>query len=282
MKKLLEALQVKPGSAVKLAKQDPGKTPGAGKKSECVELLDKNMKRMYELQQYLYADRRYALLIVLQALDAGGKDGTIRHVMSGVNPQGCEVVSFKVPSTEELEHDFLWRVHKAVPRRGDIGIFNRSHYEDVLVTRVHKLVPKPVWSKRYDQINSFERILVDNNVRILKFFLHISKDAQKERFEERIHDPAKNWKISLADFKEREYWDEYTKAYEDALTKTSTEWAPWYIVPADKKWYRNFAVSQVIVHALESLDLKYPAPSVDLSKIELDGVKVSAGKASGG
>jgi PPK2 family polyphosphate:nucleotide phosphotransferase len=281
MTKAIQELQVKPGTTVKLSKFDTSSTHGAGKKSECADLLEKNLRRMYELQELLYADRRYALLIVLQALDAGGKDGTIRHVMSGVNPQGCDVVSFKVPSVEESEHDFLWRIHKAAPRRGDIGIFNRSHYEDVLVTRVHKLVPKEVWSKRYEQINAFERILVENNVHILKFFLHISRDEQKQRFEQRIHDPAKNWKISLADFNERKYWSEYTKAYEEALAKTSTEWAPWYVIPSDKKWYRNFAVSSLIVHALEAMDLKYPAPSIDLSKVELDGVKVASGKAAG-
>jgi PPK2 family polyphosphate:nucleotide phosphotransferase len=222
-----------------------------------------------ELQHLLYADRRHSLLIVLQALDAGGKDGTIRHVMSGVNPQGCEVTSFKAPSHEDLDHDFLWRVHHAVPRRGDIGIFNRSHYEDVLVVRVHKIVPKSVWPERYEQINDFEKMLTANGVTILKFFLHISKDEQLRRFQSRLSDPAKNWKLSLPDFSEREHWDEYMEAYEDALTKCSTKNAPWYVIPSNQKWFRNYAISCIVIEALERMKLKFPPASIDVSQIKL-------------
>jgi PPK2 family polyphosphate:nucleotide phosphotransferase len=276
MKSLADRVKIEPGSKVHLAKFDARASFGYSKGDSARALLQKNLRKLYELQALLYADRRYALLIVLQALDAGGKDGTIRHVMAGVNPQGCEVVSFKTPTAEELDHDFLWRVHRAVPRRGNIGIFNRSHYEDVLIARVHNLVPKSVWSERYDQINAFEKILVENNTRILKFFLHISKDEQKARFEERIQNPVKNWKISEADFLERNHWDEYVKAYEDVLEKCSTSYAPWFVIPADRKWFRNLAVSQIIVDALDSMKLRYPAPSIDLTRLTLDGAPVSA------
>ncbi len=215
----------------------------------------------------MWAQGEHALLIVLQALDAGGKDGVIRHVMSGVNPQGCQVTSFKVPTEEELEHDYLWRIHKATPRRGYIGIFNRSHYEDVLVVRVHNLVPEDVWQQRYEQINHFERLLADSGTTILKFFLYISKDEQKERFEARLRDPRKNWKFSVKDVKERGYWDDYVRAYEDALGRCSTPWAPWYIVPANRKWYRNLVISQAIVETLEKLDMHYPPPLPDADTI---------------
>lgn len=257
---------VKPGSKVQLEDWDSGDTFGIVRDDDA---LAKNLQHLRELQQLLYADRRHALLIVLQALDAGGKDGTIRHVMSGVNPQGCEVTSFKAPSSEELQHDFLWRIHKAVPRLGDIGIFNRSHYEDVLIARVHQLVPKKVWSKRYRQINDFERILTDNRLTILKFFLHISKDEQKKRFEERLENPTKNWKLSSPDFAERQHWDEYMRAYEVALRKCSTDWAPWYVIPADNKWFRNYAIATIITQTLDGLKLKYPAATIDVSKVEL-------------
>ena len=203
-------------------------------------------------------------------MDAGGKDGTIRHVMTGVNPQGCKVTSFKAPSDEEIDHDFLWRIHKAVPGKGEIGIFNRSHYEDVLIVRVHDLVPKSVWSKRYAQINAFEQNLATSNATILKFYLHISKDEQKERFQERIDRPEKNWKVNPADFEERKYWDDYTRAYEEMLKRCSTDVAPWFVIPSNKKWFRNFAVSQIIVEALEALDMKYPKPTCDVSKIVLE------------
>ena len=197
----------------------------------------KLLKRLDDLQYLFYAVKKRALLIVLQGIDTGGKDGTIRHVMSGVSPQGCRVTSFKSPTPEELAHDFLWRIHAAVPEKGDFGIFNRSHYEDVLVVRVHKLVPKKVWKARYDEINAFEKLLVENRVHIVKFFLHISKDEQKKRLEARITDPQKSWKISAADFAERKYWDDYVSAYEEALSRCSTESAPWFVIPANHKWF---------------------------------------------
>jgi PPK2 family polyphosphate:nucleotide phosphotransferase len=203
-------------------------------------------------------------------MDAGGKDGTIRHVMSGLNPQGCRVSSFKVPTEEELAHDYLWRIHRAVPGKGEIGIFNRSHYGDVLVVRVHNLVPKRVWSKRYDQINAFENILAENGVTIVKFFLHISKDEQKQRLQERLDDSSKHWKVSAADFEERKYWDDYTEAYEDVLSRCSTPWAPWYVIPANRKWFRNLAVAGILVSTLEDMDMRFPKSKLDLSKFSLD------------
>jgi PPK2 family polyphosphate:nucleotide phosphotransferase len=260
------ALRVKPGSRVKLVDRHANDTHGYNKEKAERE-LQRHQARMAELQELLYACKKQALLIILQALDAGGKDGTIRHVMSGVNPQSCQVTSFKAPTAEELGHDFLWRVHKAVPIKGNIGIFNRSHYEDVLVVRVHKLVPKSVWSRRYAYINGFERVLADSGVKILKFFLHISKDEQKRRFAERLADPNKMWKATPGDFEERKFWDDYIDAFEDALSKCSTEVAPWHVIPADKKWFRNLAVSQIVVEALESLNLKYPKLDFDPAKV---------------
>ena len=258
---------VEPGTKLRLSERDPGETFGIDRDDA---KLAKNLERLNEQQHLLYAEQKHALLIVLQALDAGGKDGTIRHVMSGVNPQGCQATPFKVPTAEEASHDFLWRIHQKIPAVGNIGIFNRSHYEDVLVVRVHNLVPKDVWSKRYEQINEFEKMLAQNRVTILKFFLHISKDEQKKRFEERLNDPAKNWKLSLPDFKEREHWDEYMKAYQKALRKCSTDWAPWYVIPANHNWYRNYFISDIIVRTLESMKLQYPAPAIDVSKIKLE------------
>jgi PPK2 family polyphosphate:nucleotide phosphotransferase len=258
-----------PGKKVKLDKWDPEDTLGWEKNHKMKASLAKMIEKLDALQYLLYAEHKRALLIVLQGLDAAGKDGTIRHVMSGVNPQGCRVTSFKKPTSEEMTHDFLWRVHKAVPPIGDIGIFNRSHYEDVLIARVHNLVPKDVWSKRYDEINDFERTLEGNNVKILKFFLHISKDEQKRRFQQRIDDKNRQWKISESDFAERKYWNDYTNAYEAALTKCSTPHAPWYIIPSNKKWFRNLAVSHIVVETLEEFDMKFPPPTVDVSKIKL-------------
>ena len=261
-------LLVPPGTPVRLNKHDPDQTLGWEKGGRTSDSLAKALKKLDRLQELLFAEKKRALLIVLQALDAGGKDGTIRHVMSGVNPQGCRVTSFKEPSAEEMEHDFLWRVHSAVPRCGDIGIFNRSHYEDVLVARVHNLVPKEVWSRRYDQINQFEAMLGENRVGILKFFLHISKDEQKKRFLKRIHDPHRVWKISEADFVERKYWDDYGVAYEAALGRCNTREAPWYIIPSNKKWFRNLAVSHIIVERLEQMHLHFPARSIDVKKLK--------------
>jgi PPK2 family polyphosphate:nucleotide phosphotransferase len=229
--------------------------------------LADDLERLRELQTLLFADGRFSLLVVLQAMDTGGKDGTIRHVMSGLNPAGCIVTSFKVPSSEEASHDFLWRIHKAAPARGMIGVFNRSHYEDVLVVRVHGLVPKRVWKARYRQINEFERHLTENGVTILKFYLHISKAEQAKRLRERISDKKKNWKFAAGDVEERKLWGKYQRAYEDALNRCSTPWAPWYVVPADRKWARDALVARTMVRALEGLSLRYPKPKVDLSKI---------------
>jgi PPK2 family polyphosphate:nucleotide phosphotransferase len=267
---LEKRFQVPPQEKFKLSGRDPEDTAGISNKEKCEATLAKNIDRLFELQTLLAASNQYAVLIVLQAMDAGGKDGTIRHVMTGLNPQACRVTSFKVPSGEEAAHDFLWRVHKAAPRRGEIEIFNRSHYEDVLVARVHKLVPKSVWQARYDQINQFEKILVDNKTIILKFFLHISKEEQKRRLKQRMQDPLKNWKISEADFAERKFWGEYVEAYEDALSRCSTKHAPWYVIPANKKWFRNLAVSQIIEDRMSALDMKYPPTKVDLSQIKME------------
>ena len=258
---------VKPGSKLRLKDCDPDETFGRrGTDKE----IEKTLERLRRLQLLLYADRRSALLIVLQALDAGGKDGTVRHVMSGVNPQGCQVTAFKVPTPEELAHDFLWRVHKAAPALGNIGIFNRSHYEDVLAVRVHKLAPKELWHKRFKHINDFEHMLTDHNVAILKFFLHISKDEQKKRLEARIQDPARNWKFSMSDIEERHHWDDYMKAYEDALEKCSTDRAPWYVIPANDKRFRNYLVAELVVRTLNNMGLKYPRPTIDMSKVVIE------------
>jgi PPK2 family polyphosphate:nucleotide phosphotransferase len=227
---------------------------------ECKVDTDKNIKRLIEMQELLYASGSHALLIVFQAMDAGGKDGAISHVFSGVNPQGCTVTPFKVPTPLEHRHDFLWRIHAAVPPKGMIGIFNRSQYESVLVERVHDLVPEKVWSRRYKQINSFEKLLNKEGTTILKFFLHISKDEQRRRLQARLDDKQKYWKFQPSDVKERGFWDQYTAAYEDALTNCSTKHGPWFVVPSDHKWFRNWVVSDTIVRALKKMDLKYPKP----------------------
>jgi PPK2 family polyphosphate:nucleotide phosphotransferase len=218
----------------------------------------------------LYAEHKHKVLIVLQAMDSGGKDGTIRHVFDGVNPQGVKVASFKVPTKEELDHDYLWRVHEHTPGKGEIVIFNRSHYEDVLVVRVHDLVPRPVWRRRFKHIRDFERILADEGTTILKFFLHIDLEEQKERFQARLDTPHKRWKFRLGDLEERKLWDSYHKAYEDAITKTSTKWAPWYIIPANRKWYRNLVISRIIVETLEGLDMSYPESKEDLEGVVIE------------
>lgn len=255
------------GQPVHLADYDPSDTGSYNDKDEAAQLLKDNRERMLKLQEVLYAEHKHALLIILQAMDAGGKDSTIRHVMHGVNPQGVQVTSFKVPTPEELDHDFLWRVHQHTPARGMFGIFNRSHYEDVLVVRVNELVPKSVWEKRYDHINTFERLLADSGVTILKFFLHISKKEQKERFMDRLTQPDKQWKFSMGDLPVREKWDQYMAAYEDVIERCNTKWAPWYIVPANKKWYRNLVISNVIVETLEKLDMHYPEPEPGLDQV---------------
>ncbi|MGE5177118.1 MAG: polyphosphate kinase 2 family protein [Hyphomicrobiales bacterium] len=259
--------QVRPGARVRLATIDPGHAAGLKDKDEAKIRLDADLERLRLLQQRLYADGRFALLVVLQAIDTGGKDGTIRHVMSGLNPAGCVVTSFKAPTSDELSHDFLWRIHRAVPAKGMIGVFNRSHYEDVLVVRVHDLVPKKVWKARYRQINEFERTLTENGVTILKFYLHISKDEQARRLRDRIQDPTKNWKFSVGDLAERKLWNRYRAAFEDALRECSTPWAPWYVVPANKKWARDRIVARIMVECLEGMKLRWPKPKTDLSKI---------------
>ncbi len=267
---MAQSIIVPPGTKVRLKDYDPDYTGEFKSKAETKKILKSIQNQMRELQELLYAESKWSVLIVLQAMDTGGKDGTIKNVMGSVDPQGCDVQNFKVPTPEELSHDFLWRAHKVTPAKGKIVIFNRSYYEDVLVVRVHNLVPKEVWSKRYDQINSFEKCLVENNTVILKFYLHISKDEQKKRLEERLNDPTKHWKFSEADLKERQYWNDYMDAYEDVLTKCSTDYAPWYIVPANKKWYRNVIVGETIVKRLKELNMKYPKPKTDLSKIVIE------------
>jgi PPK2 family polyphosphate:nucleotide phosphotransferase len=258
---------VKPGSTVELSAVDPGVKPKEIDKPEGKAALDKNAEKLEKLQYLLYAENRLSLLICLQGPDAAGKDGTISHVAHTMNPQGTRVHSFKVPSLLEASHDFLWRAHAQAPAKGELVIFNRSHYEDVLVARVHNLVPESVWQKRYDLINDFEKNLVENGTHILKFFLHISPDVQLARFGKRLEDPKRQWKISEADYTEQKLWPDYTKAYEAALSKTSTKHAPWFIVPSNHKWSRNLIVSQILVETLESLDMKTPAPSVDLDEI---------------
>ena len=263
---LRDKLLLRPDTRITLADRDPGETMGLDKEA-AAEKTEKNIARLDELQYLMYGEHRRALLVVLQGMDGAGKDGTIRHVMRGLNPQGCRVTSFKAPSAEEAEHDFLWRVHRVVPSSGEVAIFNRSHYEDVLAARVRKLVPKTVWTRRYDHINRFEQLLTDSDIVIAKFFLHVSKDEQGRRFEERLRDPTKQWKLSPSDFEDRKHWDDYVAAYEDALTRCSTSDAPWFIVPADKKWFRNFAVSRILVETLEALDMRFPKPTVDVSRI---------------
>ncbi len=259
---LREALVVKPGREVHLSDLDQKATFGFDKDSSA-DLIEKQLKRMASLQDRLWAEAKRSVLIVLQGIDAAGKDGTIQKVMEAFNPQGCNVSSFKQPSSDELAHDFLWRIHKRVPGKGEIGIFNRSHYEDVLVVRVHGIIPKSVWSKRYDQINEFERMLTESGTTVIKFFLSIDRDEQRERFQERYDDPAKRWKFSMGDLDERVLWDDYQAAFDDMLSKTSTEWAPWYVIPANRNWLRNLAVSTIVAKTLEDLDPAYP-PAPDL------------------
>ena len=266
---LSDRLRVKPGRTITLSDYNADATPGCRKKEDVDEIFEETTKKLAELQYLLYAENKRALLVVLQAMDTGGKDGTIRHVLTRLNPAGCDVKAFKAPTAPELDHDYLWRIHHAVPPRGEIGIFNRSHYEDVIAVRVHRLTPRAVWEKRFEQINLFEHFLVENNVTIVKIFLHISKGEQKQRLEERIKNPERHWKLSPADLAERKYWRQYQKAYEGALSRCSTKWAPWFIIPADKKWYRDHAVSQILLETLESMKMKFPKPTFDPSKLKL-------------
>ncbi|MFI5211850.1 MAG: polyphosphate kinase 2 family protein [Ignavibacteria bacterium] len=280
-------LRVKPGSKVNLKDFDTRYSADFKSKEDALDMLKQDIERLSELQDMLFAMNKYGLLIVFQAMDAAGKDGTIKHVMSGVNPQGCEVTSFKQPSVEELEHDFLWRINKALPKRGTISIFNRSHYEEVLVTRVHPeyilgqnipgidsvdKIDKSFWKARFRAINDFERQISENGTVILKFFLNVSKKEQKERFLARIDEPEKNWKFSAGDVKERLLWDKYMEAFEDALGNTSTEYAPWFIIPADKKWFMRAAVGDIIVGTLEQMNLSYPKLT-EKAKAEIQDAK---------
>jgi PPK2 family polyphosphate:nucleotide phosphotransferase len=258
---------VPPGRRVRLKHHDPGFTDNHENKKSALHEIFKIQQRMDALQFRLYAEQKRSLLICLQALDAGGKDGVVRHVIGSLNPQGCRVVGFKQPTPEEQAHDFLWRIEHQAPRRGEIVIFNRSHYEDVLVVRVHDLVSKKVWSQRYEQINDFERRLIANGTHILKFFLHISKEEQLRRFKKRLDDPERRWKISEADYAERKYWSDYLTAYEDALGKCSTGDAPWFVIPSDHKWFRNLAISKIILETMENLGIKLPVPTVNLADI---------------
>ena len=259
----------KPGAKIKLADIDPRQVHGEWTKESAGERIAANTERSRDLALRLYAENRRALLLVLQGMDTSGKDGTIRTVLTGINPQSFYISSFKQPSAEELDHDFLWRIHKSVPRHGEIGIFNRSQYEDVLVVRVHNLVPEDEWKSRYERINEFEKLLVEGRITIVKCFLHISKEEQRERLQARLDDPTKRWKFSSADLAERKLWDDYQAAYEDALAKCNTTHAPWNVIPSDRKWYRNLVVSELLKDTLEAMDPQFPP-----SEPGLDGVVV--------
>jgi PPK2 family polyphosphate:nucleotide phosphotransferase len=262
-----KAFRVEPDSKLKFNKLDPSYT-GKQESEEAAKVEIEALGHALAKQQaLLYAEHKHSILVVLQALDAGGKDGTIKHVFSTVNPQGVKVSAFKQPSSAELAHDFLWRVHPHVPGKGEIAIFNRSHYEDVLVTRVHKLIDKATWTARYRRIRDFEALLVENGTTILKFFLHISKEEQLARFAQRLEDPHRNWKISESDYSERALWDDYIAAFEEALEATSVKDAPWFVIPSNHKWFRNLAVSQIMADTMADLRLAYPAPTVDLDDI---------------
>jgi PPK2 family polyphosphate:nucleotide phosphotransferase len=273
----VEKFRVPEGSRFRLKDHDPADTGKFESKEEGRARLARGIARLRELQDRLYAQDRWAVLLIFQAMDAAGKDSTIEHVMSGVNPQGTQVFSFKAPSAEELDHDFLWRTSRCLPERGRIGIFNRSYYEEVLIVRVHpgilaaqkvpsELVGEDIWKQRYQDINTFERYLARNGIVIRKFFLNVSKDEQRERFLARLDDPEKNWKFALGDVKEREHWDEYMEAYEDMIAATSTDHAPWYVIPADRKWFMRMAVADAIVEALEGLKLEYPTVDEEKKK----------------
>jgi PPK2 family polyphosphate:nucleotide phosphotransferase len=265
----MERYRVKTGEAVRLVEFDPGED-GGFEKDAAQEQLKALNDELEALQELLYAEHKRKVLVVLQGMDTSGKDGAIRHVFEGVNPQGVRVASFKAPTPEELDHDYLWRIHREAPGKGEIVVFNRSHYEDVLIVRVHQLVPEAVWRRRYEQIRAFERMLVEEGATVVKFFLHISKDEQKERLQERLKTPEKQWKFNVGDLKERKLWDDYQRAYEEALRETSTDWAPWYIVPSDRKWVRNLVISTVLVKLLSDLKMEYPQPAQDLSGVVID------------
>jgi len=258
---------VEPGSKVDLGKIDASFRDKHESHEHALPEIEACSRKLRDLQYLMYAENRRSLLICLQGRDAAGKDGTINHVLGAMNPQGCTVTGFKVPSKEEAAHDFLWRYHKAAPARGQVAIFNRSHYEEVLVQRVHNMVPKKVWSKRYEHINDFERMLCENGTHILKFYLHIDPEEQLARFRQRIDDPTRHWKISDADYAERPFWDAYTRAFEAALEKCSTDHAPWFIIPSNHKWFRNLAISRIVTEVLDALGMKFPEPTVDINEI---------------
>ena len=267
----MKKYRIEPDSKVDLSKWDPeDSSEFDGNKEEGRAALAYLNGKLAELQEILYTEHKHKVLIVLQAMDTGGKDGAIRHVFKGINPQGVRVASFKVPSAIEMDHDYLWRIHQQTPGKGEMVIFNRSHYEDVLVVRVHKLVPEKVWKRRYQQINNFEKLLAEEGTTILKFYLDISAEEQKERLRARLEDPTKHWKFHPNDLKERQLWKEYLRAYEDALEKTSTRYAPWYIVPANKKWYRDLVIASVILETLKDLKMEYPQPQYDVASILRD------------
>jgi PPK2 family polyphosphate:nucleotide phosphotransferase len=265
-----QPLTVAPGTKFRLADFDAGYTGGIKNKKKAEQELDENIAALDDLGYRLYAENRRALLLVLQGMDTSGKDGTIRHVMRGFNPQSCQITSFKQPSIEELDHDFLWRVARAVPRKGHVGIFNRSHYEDVLVVRVHNLVPRKEWKTRYERINAFEKLVTSGGTTIVKVFLHISKEEQQRRLQSRLADPQKRWKFSRADLQERAFWDQYRRAYEAALTLCNARHAPWYIVPADHKWYRNLIVSRILRETLERMDPHFPPAEEGLEEVVVE------------
>jgi PPK2 family polyphosphate:nucleotide phosphotransferase len=268
MSNYMKKFIVTPGSKVRLKHFDPGDHGKHESHKKALPEIQKYVEKMEQLQYLMYAARKHSLLIVLQGLDAAGKDGVVRHILTGMNPAGCAAVGFKQPTPEELAHDFLWRVHPHVPTKGSVAIFNRSHYEDVLVVRVHQLVPEKVWSKRYDEINEFEKLIAtQNTTTILKFFLYISKEEQLARFAKRLDDPGRQWKISESDYKERDYWGDYIEAFEDVLNRTSTERAPWFVIPSNHKWFRDLAVSQIISRTMEEMGMQMPKPTVDLAKI---------------
>jgi PPK2 family polyphosphate:nucleotide phosphotransferase len=260
---------VSPGHKIRLSRIDAGDTGGSNKE-KALQRFCELREKISELQTILHAEHRRSLLLVFQAMDTGGKDGAIKDLCAGLNPAGIHLTSFKAPSAAELDHDFLWRIHQAAPVKGMIGIWNRSHYEDVLVVRVHKLVPRKVWKARFEQINQFEKMLTENGTTILKFMLHISKEEQKERLQARLDNPEKRWKFNVGDIKERASWSDYQKAYEDALNKCSTKWAPWHVVPADHKWARNLAIAELVLGALKEIDPRYPRISFDPKTIQLE------------
>ena len=264
----LQKFKIGPGAKVELSNVDPRDCGNYESHEAALPEMLSQLHKMDQLQNLMYAERKRSVLVVLQGLDACGKDGVVRHILTGMNPAGCRVIAFKQPTPEDLGHDFLWRVHSHAPAKGEVAIFNRSHYEDVLVVRVHQLVPAHVWSKRYDLINELERLLVvENCTTVLKFFLHISKDEQLARFKRRLDDPARRWKISESDYREREFWDDYVQAFQDMLHKTSTVHAPWFVIPSNNKWFRDLAVSQIITRTLEQLDMQLPETAVDLARI---------------